>query len=83
MVPAVLLLCLLGACRGDADRSPLKLAGDILPGLRRKFSVHLFYPDKVVVSALTPKLIPTLEQLLDALPKALEDSKAAFFAKLY
>jgi len=39
-VPAVLLLCLLGACRGDADRSPLKLAGDIPPpgpGYRNAF----------------------------------------------
>jgi len=36
----VLFLCLLGACRGDADRSPLKLAGDIPPpgpGYRNAF----------------------------------------------
>ena len=40
VVPAVLLLLLLGACRGDADRSPLKLAGDIPPpgpGYRNAF----------------------------------------------
>jgi len=39
-VPALLLLLLLGACRGDADRSPLKLAGDIPPpgpGYRNAF----------------------------------------------
>jgi len=37
---AVLLLGVLGACRGDADRSPLKLAGDIPPpgpGYRNAF----------------------------------------------
>src|SRR5512133_1550673 len=40
VVPAVLLSCLLGACWGDADRSPLKLAGDIPPpgpGYRNAF----------------------------------------------
>lgn len=39
-VPALLTLLLLGACRGDADRSPLKLAGDIPPpgpGYRNAF----------------------------------------------
>ncbi|HSP18302.1 MAG TPA: phospholipase D-like domain-containing protein [Myxococcaceae bacterium] len=39
-LPAVLLLFLLGGCRGDADRSPLKLAGDIPPpgpGYRNAF----------------------------------------------
>lgn len=61
----------------------VKLAGDILPGLRRKFTTHIFNPDKVVVSALNTNLIGTLSKLLDALPKALEDSKAAFFAKLF
>jgi cardiolipin synthase len=40
VVPAVLLSCLLGACWGGADRSPLKLAGDIPPpgpGYRNAF----------------------------------------------
>ncbi len=39
-VPALLLLVLLGACRGDSDRSPLKLTGDIPPpgpGYRNAF----------------------------------------------
>jgi cardiolipin synthase A/B len=39
-LPAILLCCLLGACRGDADRSPLKLAGDVPPpgpGYRNAF----------------------------------------------
>lgn len=40
LVFAVLLLCLAGACRGDADRSPLALAGEIPPpgpGYRNAF----------------------------------------------
>ena len=40
LVTPVLLLCLLAACRGDPDRSPLKLAGDIPPpgpGYRNAF----------------------------------------------
>ncbi|RPH65085.1 MAG: cardiolipin synthase B, partial [Myxococcaceae bacterium] len=40
LVTPVLLLSLLAACRGDADRSPLKLAGDIPPpgpGYRNAF----------------------------------------------
>jgi transcription-repair coupling factor (superfamily II helicase) len=61
----------------------VKLAGDILPGLRRKFPMHIFNPDKVIVSARNVNLIGTLSKLLDVLPKALEDSKAAFFAKLF
>jgi len=39
-VPALLALLLIGACRGDADRSPLKLAGDVPPpgpGYRNAF----------------------------------------------
>ena len=39
-LPALLTLLLLGACRGDADRSPLKLTGDIPPpgpGYRNAF----------------------------------------------
>jgi cardiolipin synthase A/B len=46
-VSAVLLLCLLGACRGDADRSPMKLAGDIPPpgpGYRNAFHQLLGTP---------------------------------------
>ena len=40
VVPALLVLLLLGACRGDADRSPLKLNGDVPPpgpGYRNAF----------------------------------------------
>jgi len=60
----------------------IRLAPDVAIELRKRLTGNVFLPDKVIVDARSPALLDLLNDILDALPEALEESKDFYLAKL-
>ena len=60
----------------------IRLAADVAIELRKRFAGGVFLPDKVIADGRAPDLLNRLNDILDALPEALEESKAVYLARL-
>ena len=58
----------------------IRLAADVAIELRKRFAGGVFMPDKVIADGRPPDLLNRLNDILDALPEALEESKAVYLA---
>ena len=60
----------------------IRLAADVAIELRKRLPGSVFLPDKVIADGRAPDFLNRLNDILDALPEALEDSKAVYLAHL-
>jgi transcription-repair coupling factor (superfamily II helicase) len=62
--------------------SGIRLAADVALDLKKRFSGNVFLADRVITNALNPRLMELLNDIMDAIPEALEESKAVYLARL-
>ena len=60
----------------------IRLAPDTAIKLKKRFAGVIFVADKVIVEAKNPQLLKALNDILDVLPEALEESKEYYLATL-